>query len=55
VFGAHNWSYKLPSLLAAIGGVWAVYRFTLLFYNQQNGPSGSFHTGLLAGFAPDLQ
>lgn len=42
VFGAHNWSYKLPSLLAAIGGVWAVYRFTLLFYDNKTARQAAF-------------
>ncbi len=34
LFGLSNWAYKLPSLLAALAGVWATYRFTLLFYGQ---------------------
>jgi 4-amino-4-deoxy-L-arabinose transferase-like glycosyltransferase len=35
LFGLSNWAYKLPSLLAALAGVWATYRFTLLFYGAK--------------------
>ncbi len=35
VFGLHNWAYKLPSLLGALAGVYAVYRFSRLFYSDQ--------------------
>lgn len=33
-FGLHNWAYKLPSVLAALLGVWSVYRFTRLYYPE---------------------
>lgn len=53
VFGAHNWSYKLPSLLAAAGGVWATCRFASLFYGK-NRPAGSIYTRQFAGTAAHL-
>lgn len=34
-FGIHNWSYKLPSMLAALAGIYAVYRFCLIYYKPQ--------------------
>ncbi|MDO8367285.1 MAG: glycosyltransferase family 39 protein [Saprospiraceae bacterium] len=42
VFGLSNWAYKLPSLLAAFMGVWATYRFTLLFYGQKTARHAAF-------------
>jgi 4-amino-4-deoxy-L-arabinose transferase-like glycosyltransferase len=42
VFGLHNWSYKLPSLLAAIAAVYAVYRFSLLFYARATARNAAF-------------
>ncbi len=35
IFGIHTWAYKLPSLLGAFTGVYAVYRFSRLFYNTE--------------------
>ncbi|MBK9176170.1 MAG: glycosyltransferase family 39 protein [Flavobacteriales bacterium] len=32
LFGVHNWSYKLPSILFAFLGIYSTYRFTLLHY-----------------------
>ena len=32
LFGIHTWAYKLPSLLGAFAGIYAVFRFTRLFY-----------------------
>src|SRR5436190_20272648 len=32
VFGVHNWSYKLPSILFAFLGLLSIYRFTLLHH-----------------------
>lgn len=32
LFGLSNWAYKLPSLLAALLGVWSVYSFVRLYY-----------------------
>jgi 4-amino-4-deoxy-L-arabinose transferase-like glycosyltransferase len=34
-FGFSNWAYKLPSLLAAAAAVYAVFRFSLLFYPRE--------------------
>jgi 4-amino-4-deoxy-L-arabinose transferase-like glycosyltransferase len=42
LFGLSNWAYKLPSLLAALAGVWAVYRFTLLFYGAKTARQAAF-------------
>lgn len=35
VFGVHNWSYKLPSILFAFLGVFATYRFAALHYAKE--------------------
>ncbi|MCS7035879.1 MAG: glycosyltransferase family 39 protein [Saprospiraceae bacterium] len=32
LFGLSNWAYKLPSVLAALLGVWSVYCFARLYY-----------------------
>ncbi len=32
VFGVHNWSYKLPSILFAFLGLFSTYRFTRMFH-----------------------
>lgn len=42
VMGVSNWAYKLPSLLGALAGVWAVYRFSLLFYGQKTARQAAF-------------
>ncbi len=42
MFGLSNWAYKLPSLLAAFAGVWATYRFALLFYGQKTARHAAF-------------
>jgi 4-amino-4-deoxy-L-arabinose transferase-like glycosyltransferase len=42
LFGISNWAYKLPSLLAALAGVWGVYRFTLEHYNPQTARRAAF-------------
>ncbi|MFN0174203.1 MAG: ArnT family glycosyltransferase [Saprospiraceae bacterium] len=42
VFGLSNWAYKLPSFLVAFMGVWATYRFTLLFYGQKTARHAAF-------------
>lgn len=34
LFGVHNWSYKLPSILFAFLGIYSTYRFTLLHYGN---------------------
>ncbi len=35
LFGVSTWAYKLPSILFAIWAIYALYRFTKLFYNQE--------------------
>jgi len=35
VFGAHNFSYKLPSLLFALLAVFSTYRLAKLYYNEK--------------------
>jgi hypothetical protein len=35
VFGVHNWSYKLPSILFAFLGLFSTYRFTRLFHGVE--------------------
>jgi len=35
IFGIHNWSYKLPSLLAAILGIYSTFKFTQIWYNKE--------------------
>ena len=42
LFGLHNWAYKLPSLLGALAGIYAVYRFSSLFYAQQTARHAAF-------------
>jgi len=42
LFGLSNWAYKLPSLLVALAGVWATYRFTLLFYGEKSARHAAF-------------
>lgn len=34
IFGISNFSYKLPSVLASIMGIWSTYRFTKLYYSE---------------------
>ncbi|MBK9336573.1 MAG: glycosyltransferase family 39 protein [Lewinellaceae bacterium] len=42
LFGLHNWAYKLPSLLGAAAGVYATYRFCLLFYSKTTARHAAF-------------
>jgi len=35
LFGLSNWAYKLPSLFVALAGVYAVYRFSILYYSKK--------------------
>ncbi len=34
LFGVHNWSYKLPSILFAVLAVYSTYRFTFLYHGR---------------------
>lgn len=36
-FGVSNWAYKLPSFLAVLAAVWAVYKFAGHFYSKKIG------------------
>jgi len=42
LFGLHTWAYKLPSLLGALAGVYAIYRFSKLFYTEQTARHAAF-------------
>jgi len=42
VFGVSNWAYKLPSLLGAFAGIWAIYQFCLLFYSPKTARQAAF-------------
>lgn len=41
-FGISNWAYKLPSLIAAAAAVYAVYRFSRLFYSGDTARNAAF-------------
>lgn len=34
IFGIHNWSYKLPSVLFTLLAIYSVYRFSKLYYSE---------------------
>ena len=42
LFGLHNWAYKLPSVLAALLGIYATYRFCLLYYPKNTARHAAF-------------
>lgn len=42
LFGIGNWTYKLPSLLAALLAAWSVYRFCLLYYTHKASRQAAF-------------
>jgi len=42
LFGLHNWAYKLPSFLGIVAGVYATWRFCLLFYPREMARSAAF-------------
>jgi 4-amino-4-deoxy-L-arabinose transferase-like glycosyltransferase len=35
LFGVSNWAYKLPSVLAALLGIYSVYRFSKIYYSRE--------------------
>ncbi|MGP8217645.1 MAG: ArnT family glycosyltransferase [Bacteroidia bacterium] len=35
LFGIHDWAYRLPSVLCLILGLYSVYRYTKLFYEER--------------------
>jgi len=48
-FGVRTWAYKLPSFLAAIAGIHAVYRFSLLFYSRAVARNAAFIVATCVG------
>ncbi|MBK6543204.1 MAG: glycosyltransferase family 39 protein [Flavobacteriales bacterium] len=50
VFGVSNWSYKLPSVLAAAWGLYALYRFVLLHYDAMRARRATLVFALSAAF-----
>jgi 4-amino-4-deoxy-L-arabinose transferase-like glycosyltransferase len=50
LFGLSNWAYKLPSFLAALAGVWACYRFALLYYTPPTARRAAFILASSLGF-----
>ena len=41
-FGLHAWAYKIPSVVGAAAGVYATWRFTLLFYSRETARNAAF-------------
>ncbi len=50
LFGLKTWAYKLPSVLGALAGVYAIYRFCLIFYKQQTARQAAFILASCMGF-----
>lgn len=50
IFGVHNWSYKLPSILYAFMGLYATYRFARLYYNEAIARTAALMLGGSAAF-----
>jgi len=50
VFGVHNWSYKLPSILFAFLGMFSTYRFTWLFHTEEVARTAALVFGGSAAF-----
>ena len=50
LFGLSNWAYKFPSLLAALAGVYAVYRFCLIYYSRNTAREAAFMLASATGF-----
>lgn len=49
LFGLSNWAYKLPSLLVALAGVYATYRFCKLFYMEKMALQAAFILASVTG------
>lgn len=49
-FGVHDWSYRLPSILFAFLGLYATYRFTLLYHTRDVALSAMFIIGCSVAF-----
>lgn len=50
LFGVHNWSYKLPSILFAFLGLFSTYRFTRLFHGVEVARKAVLMLGSSAAF-----
>lgn len=50
LFGVHNWSYKLPSILFAFLGVYSTYRFARLYYSAEVARTAALMFGTSAAF-----
>lgn len=50
LFGVHDWSYRLPSILFAFLGVFATYRFTRLYHAREVAYSAMFVFGCSVAF-----
>jgi 4-amino-4-deoxy-L-arabinose transferase-like glycosyltransferase len=50
LFGISNWAYRLPSVLAALAGAYAVYRFSRLYYNRDTALYAAFILASSTGF-----
>lgn len=50
IFGLSNWAYKLPSLLAALFGVYATWRFATRFYGPGVGRHAAWMLASALGF-----
>lgn len=44
LFGIHNWSYKLPSILFTLLAIYSVYRFSKLYYDEATALLASLFT-----------
>lgn len=42
IFGLSDWAYKLPSFLAALGAIYAIWRFSLLYYSRETAIQAAF-------------
>ncbi len=49
-FGWNTWAYKLPSMLVALAGIWAVYRFASLYYPHPTARNAAFILTSCTGF-----
>ena len=50
LFGLSNWAYKLPSVLTALASVYAVFRFSKLFYTEKTARQAAFIFASSVGF-----
>lgn len=50
VFGVHDWSYRLPSILFAFLGLFSTYRFTILYHGREVARTATLFLGSSAAF-----